>query len=182
VPAILQRAASHLAVVGLGGLVAILAFANWAALTMEIDTSPVFASPTSQQALVSELGNNSLSESKTVSSDLSQTLLRPIFLASRRPIEPKAVKAPEPPREPQIAVTPPESLKLLGTVLFGPGNGKALIRSSASVQGRWIPVGGSIDGWQIREVTTDNAVIESRGNRVELRILFAAEGEKGASR
>ena len=45
---------------------------------------------------------------------------------------------------------------------------RVLIRAGGDAQGTWVQVGESIQGWKVRDVSSDSATIESRGERAEL--------------
>jgi hypothetical protein len=160
-------------VVGLG-------YTNWALWTTPVDTSPIAAGGVSAPTLATADYDAEALAPLPPLGDLSETTARPVFMASRRPSEPKAETASEVEAVAAGPIAPPEHLQLMGVVRLGKGREKALIRSSADVPGHWIPVGEMIDGWQIREIAVDKAVIETKGQRYELRMAYA--GASGSTK
>lgn len=90
---------------------------------------------------------------------LSETLARPLFRPDRRPyvpppVEPARVAKAEPP---PVEIAPP-AVKLLGTLMLGRGQQRALLREGAAPRGTWVEIGGEIAGWRI--VAIERAAVE----------------------
>lgn len=151
-----------------------LAYWNWTLFATPVDTSPIAAPAGDSRAAGAK--DAEIAMPAAPPGQLTETTSRPLFTASRRPFEQKAEAPPPPPVEVAKPATPPDHLKLVGVVRLGGGLEKALIRSSADVPGRWVPVGDSVDGWQVREVSIDKAVVEMGGQTYELRLAYDAAG------
>jgi hypothetical protein len=96
----------------------------------------------------------------------TETLERPLFWPSRRP----AVGA-----KPEVAVpsVPTETsgdLRLAGVMSGGRGRARALIVSPQFPAGRWLEVGGEIDGWRLTRIENAVVSLEAAGRRQELRL------------
>jgi hypothetical protein len=104
--------------------------------------------------------------------NLSETTTRPIFNASRRPIEIKKVVAADAVSVPAVARVAPEQLLLVGILHIGVGDDRALIRETSDDLGSWVLIGDSIQGWRVRKITSEMAVIENEGKQYELRISY----------
>ncbi|CCE97178.1 hypothetical protein N181_18565 [Sinorhizobium fredii USDA 205] len=95
--------------------------------------------------------------------DVIQFQLRPLFSASRRPVQ---VGNSEPAAEPvDVDAPPPEPvaevprLKLLGTEKAG--GGSALIMDEDTGVSNWVVAGSSIGGWRVQEVQSDTVLLRS---------------------
>ncbi|MEY9779909.1 hypothetical protein [Sinorhizobium fredii] len=95
--------------------------------------------------------------------DAIQFQLRPLFSASRRPVQ---VGNPEPVAEPvDVDAPPPEPvaevprLKLLGTEKAG--GGSALIMDEDTGVSNWVVAGSSIGGWRVQEVQAHTVLLRS---------------------
>ena len=106
--------------------------------------------------------------------NLSETTTRPIFNASRRPVEPKKVAVADATPVPAAATVAPEQLLLVGILHIGAGDDRALIREASDDLGSWMLIGDSIQGWRVRTISSEMAVIESEGKQYELRISYDA--------
>jgi hypothetical protein len=94
---------------------------------------------------------------------------RPVFFSDRRlPEKPKPK-----PKLPVVEVREPivnlEPLVLVGIKRHGDQR-QVLVRSATETIGTWLSVGEQFRGWQLREVRSDNAVLEGRGRQLELRL------------
>ncbi|SFV36978.1 hypothetical protein [Hyphomicrobium facile] len=106
--------------------------------------------------------------------NLSETTTRPIFNASRRPVEAKKVAVADATPVPAAATVAPEQLLLVGILHIGVGDDRALIREASDDLGSWMLIGDSIQGWRVRTISSEMAVIESEGKQYELRISYDA--------
>lgn len=149
-----------LAVVAVAG-----AAANWWLLTTPVEVTPTVeqsAAPTAAAEPVTLLP-------VAVSDDLPETVSRPVFSSTRRP--PKPVVA----AEETVAVAAakaPENLELRGIMRHNPKRISVLIRSSLNAPGSWVRVGEAVDGWIVREIHDDRAIVETNGQRYELQIPY----------
>ena len=155
-----------LAVAGLG-------YANYRLLDFKVDVSPAFPAAAAAPGTGLAPKELSLAPPAHAIGEFPLTATRPVFFADRKvPEKPKPkptvaevkdVVAPPP------SAPPPEPLQLVG--IMGAGSSKrALVRTAADPQGTWLAIGDEYRGWQLREIATDNAIVEARGQRSELRL------------
>jgi hypothetical protein len=152
-----------------------LGYLNFDIYSSAIDTSSL-ASPAEEAAPNPQLtaDNAQVLPAAKHLPDFPQTTMRPIFTSDRRPVERK-IKVPDAgsSKGARTADVAPKQLQLVG-VIQGE-KAQALIRSSAGTQGTWMSVGEDIDGWRLREVADNMAVIETGGRRYQL-YLYAGSG------
>lgn len=82
-------------------------------------------------------------------------------------------KAPAAREEGKPALPPGKAqLSLNGVIRIGEGDDRALLRRRKGVTGGgiWISIGEQFQGWYLRKVDLDSAVIEAGPDRVELRL------------
>ena len=151
--------------------VAALAYVDYHIANYDVPTAPLAqrdvsaARQTTQDAKLPALASPPL-----FVTDYPQTTLRPIFFADRRmPEKPKPKPVLVADVKVQPALPPPDPLQLVGIMGSGPSK-RALLRTKTDTQGKWLNVGDDYRGWQLREITTDNAIVEARGERKELRL------------
>jgi predicted lipoprotein len=170
-----QNRRSAWPIVGLLALNGFAAVAVWQAQERPIDTTPITrpgAIAASDRPLTTDTGFV-IPGPRSVA-DLPETAGRPLFSPSRRPW----VEKPKPEAAavtvvaaPPVVVPPfpANQLRLIGVV---PGNrnnaARALIRVGNDTQATSVQIGESIRGWKLRDVTSDTAIMETRGERVEL--------------
>lgn len=105
----------------------------------------------------------------------TETLARPLFRSSRRPIEVSAA-APETADSTQAQQTAPglpEGTQLAGIVQESGKPGRALIRSAVQPTGDWVEVGHLIDGWRLAEIDAYGIIFEAGGERRTLSLFPA---------
>jgi predicted lipoprotein len=153
----------------------------WYAMEQPINTAPITGAAGSVPGdRVTTIDPGSLLPRVRSTADLPETAKRPLFAANRRPwvekpkpeIEPVKVSAPA------AAVVPPypaNQLQLVGVMEASRTRAaRGLIRAGSDPQGTWVQVGESIRGWKLREVTSDSAIIETRGERASLSMDWSA--------
>ena len=166
-----------LALLALNG---VAAAAIWRATTQTIETAPIKSAAQAVPMALPAAADTAKAPAPRSLAELPETARRPLFSATRRPW----VEKPKPkPEDPVVKVAAPplppafpiSQLQLVG-VLQGNANNSArvLIRDAGDAQGTWVQLGESIRGWKIREVSSDSAVIETRGERAELVMDAAA--------
>jgi hypothetical protein len=96
-----------------------------------------------------------------------QTIARPIFTSDPHPVERKSKLTSETATGRPATEIAPKQLTLVGVIIQGK-KARALIRSSVSGQGGWMSIGEDVDGWRLREVADNKAVIETKGRRYQL--------------
>lgn len=152
----------------LGGGAAALAYVNWRVLQFDPGAAPTAAEMESPQ-LVTAAAVVDAPYQKRDLSDFDEVVKRPIFTASRRPFAPPA---PEPAatREPERL---PADLRLMG-VLIDSDRKQALLRTKQHPAGHWVKEGQSVEGWLLRSVRTDGAVLAAGPRTHELRLYPGA--------
>ena len=141
-----------------------------------IDTRPI-ADPSATEAESSPLPRPSalrLALDGTTPAGFKETVARPLFWETRRPA-PERVAAPPPkPKQVVVAAAPPEppavEFRLAGIVHDGANVRRALIASPQSPDGRWVEIGGQIDGWRIAGIEQRSVRIEAGGRSRELKM------------
>jgi hypothetical protein len=150
-------------VLALGAVMAALAYVNWWVLQLEPDSAPIAERP-----VLASLTSTAVEEVRPIDdrsvSDFDEIVRRPVFTASRRPFV-----APEPNVREPVRLLPPPDLKLLG-VTIDASRKQALLRTAQQPQGRWISEGESVEGWHLRSVRDDAAIIASGQQTHELRL------------
>jgi hypothetical protein len=147
----------------LSAVVAALAAINW--WVIQLDPAPASAG---ERIVLASTGTIPVSltrpNDESALSDFDEVVRRPVFAASRRPFVQSAPAAGQP-----AAVVPPPDLRLIG-VAINPGKKQALLRTAQQPRGRWVGEGDSIDGWVLRSVRADAAVVASGPQTHELRL------------
>lgn len=99
--------------------------------------------------------------------DLGDTIARPLFEPSRRPvIAPSAPLALIPPPPPIVADF--ATFRLIGTIL-GEGRATAVVVTQGRPQAVRVEVGDSVDTWTIERISRDEVVLTKNGRRQVLR-------------
>lgn len=157
------------AVLGLGHI-------NWTLATVPIavDAGRAHLSNTLQadDAAATEIA---LKQARSIG-DFTETTARPLFASTRRPAEPPppppAAVEPAPAAEPEpvpAPMIPASELQLLGVLIDESGR-RALIRSPSKQAGAWVAVGEPIDGWVLKNIERDTAMIEAEGDKYDLKL------------
>ena len=165
-----------LPVLALLALNGIAAAAVWQALERPIETTPIKGARVNISGdRPSSVDSGTLLQGSRTLAELPETARRPLFSVTRRPWVEKPKPKPEdavarvavpPPRAP---VYPANQLQLIGVMQANRSAvARVLIRAGGDAQGTWVQVGESIQGWKVRDVSSDSATIESRGERAEL--------------
>ena len=143
-----------------------LAALNWRLLGMTIDISPVgVGGGTGALDGIIVAAGVAPFEAKPLSS-YPETAARPLFSPTRRPRAVTARPTAEQPAPPRPAV----DLHLVGVMMVAPAQKRALIRSPHQPRGNWIAEGEQIDGWTLSRITESAVVVESGGQRHELKL------------
>jgi general secretion pathway protein N len=155
----------------LGAVVAALGAVNWWVIGLEpgsasVATDGVPADVAAQLALAAR------PDDERPLSEFGETVRRPLFTATRRPYVPPdpIQKAPEPaPAEPS---RPPPNVRLIGVVIDA-GKKRVLLRTPEQPRGRWVEEGDTVDGWLVRSVAADAAIVALGRETHELRLYPA---------
>ena len=167
-----------LALAAFGGA---LSLAGWALLQLNVETTPLLreASSTAPDPALDQY-DVTIAPTPRALTDFKQSTSRPLFFANRRPVEAK-VETPQVAAQAAPAAQPPKQLQLIGIVRTGKGPLRALIRGNADLPGTWMSVGEEIQGWQVREISETNAVIEAKGQRAELQLSTSGPATAAAT-
>lgn len=115
--------------------------------------------------------------------EFPETLMRPLFNADRRPrpAAPKpvaeAAPVPAPPSAPDAPAPTADGFRLIGMMRKGETDKRALIRTPANAQAKWVAAGGEIDGWRIDLIGKDRVLL-TKGRRETELLLHAAPAAK----
>jgi hypothetical protein len=154
-----------------------LGYTNWLAFTEPIDTAPLMRTA----ALAATAGNavSPVIEPKQVAlADLGETLTRPLFYASRRPLSKlenkpvvtaASVQAIDPVKS-EVTPVPNANLRLLGILRNDESTQSVLIQSGNGSPAKWHAVGSEIDGWRVTGISADHAVVEASGTKAVLQL------------
>jgi hypothetical protein len=162
---------ARLAISALAGGAGLLAVLNLHLVQSAVDISPLVPSgdrtelePLQAQALVTPLD-------KKTAEQLAETVGRPLFHPSRRPVQrAEAVAAPEPTAE------PPSKLRLVGIVRFADQPPRALIRFAGEPMGKWLVEGAEHKGWRLSKVNARSVMIQSGKRAHELTLPTLRSG------
>jgi hypothetical protein len=163
---------------GLCAVVAALGWVNWWVIGLEpgasvaAGTAPANAPP-ARTPVAQPLDERPLSE-------FGEIVRRPLFTTTRRPYVPAepTQRAAEP--APAVPTRPPPNVRLVGVVIDA-AKKRALLRTPEQPRGRWVEEGDTIDGWLLRNVEADAAVVALGGETHELR-LYPTPGPASANR
>jgi hypothetical protein len=157
--------------VALAALVALLGYLNWYAWEVPIETAPISTGGTDQASGQPDAEKKPPQIAKRSLSEFSETIARPLFHPSRRPITVEAAQqppAPEPPPVPEAEAQEPSGLSLVGLMVAGEKGRRALIRPEGEAYGTWVEEGGKIAGWELTSIYDDRVFIEKSGRQEEL--------------
>jgi len=152
--------------VGLAAACAILALLTVYVLATGVDTSPILPG-TALSGGGEQLGGGLVTplDGKPVG-EFRETVQRPLFNSTRRPMErPKTAKA-QGPAETGAHL----DLRLVGIVKTGNAPARALIREGDQTTGKWISEGDTFNGWKLRSVKDRSVVVEANGRAHELML------------
>lgn len=139
---------------GAPSLLSILAFiaagsACWHVWSSEVDISPILPDaapiPSDNRAQPAPAPVALLASLET----FSETLARPLFNPTRRPLQ--TVIEPQPVAE-EAPPAPPEGIRVLGVVRAADRPPRALIASPEDPMGRWLQIGEATAGWSIIDI------------------------------
>ncbi len=159
--------------IALVALIGALGAGIWYLTGLAVDTSPTSAPrPNAATERPANDDQASLAPAQRTVAELPESARRPLFFADRRPPSdrPKAGPAETQGAKPAPPLYPSSQFQLIGVLSGRSVAAQALIRTTTDGQGTWVRVGENIRGWKIREISADNAVLETGGQRAELRL------------
>jgi hypothetical protein len=153
-----------------------LAAANWWLATVPVDISSAHSGTNSslQPNSLKSDGVHREPRSQASLADLSAALVRPVFSPTRRPpklLVKKALHHP-PVAPPTLASTP--APRLIAVAISGRLRA-ALFSDPELPDGRWLNEGMQAQGWTLRSIAADQAVVQSGNQTVTLQ-LYEANG------
>ena len=142
---------------GVGSLLASLALvaagvACWSAWTSEIDVSPITPAPAAALSRDGDAGTLALPLAALLPplETFRETLSRPLFSSTRRPVQAEI----EPP---QITPAPPpasvDGFRVLGVIRSSEAPPQALLATPEAPLGEWLRIGQRAVGWQLVEIS-----------------------------
>ncbi len=178
----MSRASGIISGLLLAGAVAGLGYSNWMAVNEAIDTSPVMPPVLPTPATTQDLTRTN--QKSVTLNDISETVTRPLFNATRRPAPPPKIedntaatlKLPLPPAITTTS-TPPSNLRLIGTMRSGDKQRRALVQVENAPSAAWLEVGADAGGWRVSEIGEDHIVVEAAGARSTL-VLHPLKAER----
>jgi hypothetical protein len=163
--------------IGLAAATAVVAlgYGNWLILNETIDTSGI--APLTPGVSLAAVEARTDKTKAVALADLTETLARPLFSPTRRPvvrqeqdeqktaaIAPVADVAPPAPSEPKPTV------RLIG-MLHGVGKAqRALLQSEGGSSTNWVSVGSEFAGWRLTSIENDTVTVEASGARSVLTL------------
>ncbi len=163
------------AIAAMAGLVGVLALLNVYVLVTPIDTSAVV--PSADTAAAPDRGSSSLATAldKKPVVRFQETVGRPLFNPSRRPVQRDSDNARQAPDE-------PPDMRLVGVMKTGDRPPRALLRFAGEQTGRWLAEGEEHNGWTLRKIDARSVVVESGGRSHEVVLSGARRAsDEGAS-
>lgn len=101
--------------------------------------------------------------------DLTDTVDRPVFSASRRPAQASSEPVQDEPQLIPSASEPPPGVRL-SAVVIDDGRRFALLQRIPAAATVRLEQGESVDGWMLVEVRTDGVTLEKNGRRHEIAL------------
>lgn len=143
--------------------------ATWEAWNLTIDTSPAASEVTPGAAVVTaKPAPAAILETASIAPGYAETISRPLFNPTRRPIAQAAPKSLEAP--PPVPVAPLQA-QLVGLTSSASNGARALLRPANEKQASWLAVGEELRGWRVAEIKSDRVVMQSGEARQELQLV-----------
>jgi hypothetical protein len=106
--------------------------------------------------------------------ELRDTIRRPLFERTRRPVEPpqpRAAAVPAPPAAIPRRAADPNALTLLGVLTSEGGGAIALLRRNPTGQNVRLQEGDTVDGWTIERIEPDAVLIKQGDTKLALQLF-----------
>jgi hypothetical protein len=168
-----SRSGTRVAVVALAGAAGLLAWLDFHLLHSPVDISPVRPPAGKAEAGVQHSAQPATALDKKTAEQFGETVSRPLFNPSRRPVQrtEPVVRAPK---------AEPAKLRLVGVMKADEGPPRALIRFADEPTGRWIAEGGEYHGWTLTKVNEGSVIVEAAGRTQELMLFIPPPPQKTA--
>jgi hypothetical protein len=158
------RRGTRLAVAALAAAAGVLAWLDFGLLGDPVDISPVAPPPGKAEARPQPSPPPATALDKRTADQLQETVNRPLFNPSRRPMQRTEPAA-------RAAKVEPARLRLVGVMKADDGPPRALIRYADEPSGQWIAEGSEYHGWTLTKVNDGSVIVEADGRTQEL-VLF----------
>jgi hypothetical protein len=166
------RRGRKLAVAALLGAAGLLAWLDLSLLQGPVDISPVAPPPGKAAARPGPIPPPATALDKRRSEQLNETVARPLFNPTRRPMDrPEAVAV----RPPKVE---PAKLRLVGVMKPDGAPPRALIRFADDPTGRWVAEGSEYHGWTLTKVNEGSVIVEAGGRTQELLLFIPPPPQK----
>lgn len=169
-----RRRGTRLVVAALAGAAGVLAWLDYRLLQDPVDISPVAPSPGKAEARPQQGSQPATALDKKRAEQFQETVSRPLFNPSRRPVQ----------RSEPVARAPkkmePAKLRLVGVMKPDDGPPRALMRFADESTGRWIAEGGEYHGWTLTKVNDGSVIVEAGGRSQEIMLFIAPPPQKVA--
>jgi hypothetical protein len=160
-----MRRGTKLAVAALAATAGLLALLDYHLVQSPVDIAPI--APPAGKADVPR--PQSLEPAtpldRRAAEHFRETVGRPLFNPSRRPVRRAEAKA----AQPKAAAG---KLRLIGVMRLEDQPPRALIRLGDDPRGRWIAEGAELDGWKLTKVTDRSIVLQAGGRSEELELFI----------
>jgi len=156
---------AKVAVAALAGAAGVLAWLDVQLLQSPVDVSPVAPSQGKAESRPQQNPQPATALDKRTPEQFAETVGRPLFNPSRRPVQRTEAAARLPPK------AEPARLRLVGVMKADDGPPRALIRFADEPAGKWIAEGGEYHGWTLIKVNEASVTVEAGGRTLEL-VLF----------
>src|SRR5262245_9011372 len=106
--------------------------------------------------------------------ELHDTVGRPLFERTRRPVEPpqpRAAPAPALPAPVPRPVADPNALTLLGVLKGEGGHAIALLQRNSTGQNVRLQEGDTVDGWTIERIEAEEVVLKQGDTKIALQLF-----------
>ncbi len=167
-----KRRGTRLVVAALAGAAGVLAWLDYRLLQDPVDISPVAPPPAKAEARPQQGPQPATALDKKRAEQFQETVGRPLFNPSRRPVQ----------RSDPVARAPkkmdPAKLRLVGVMKPDDGPPRALMRFADESTGRWIAEGGEYHGWTLTKVNDGSVIVEAGGRSQELMLFIPPPAPK----
>jgi hypothetical protein len=166
-----SRRGTTVAVAALTVAAGALAWLDFHLLQSPVDISPVAPPAGKAEAHAQHGPQPATALDKKTAEQFQETVNRPLFNPSRRPVQ----RAEPPARAPKVE---PAKLRLVGVMKVDDGPPRALIRFADEPSGRWIAEGGAYHGWTLTKVNEGSVIVEAGGRTQELMLFVPPPPQK----
>ena len=150
-----------------------LAFLNYDLVTTPIAVTPIPVDRAAGSVRLEPEGDGRKMPLARPITDYSETLARPLFNPTRRPLPPVQSTRPDtqkPKAKPRISA---DQLEPIGIVLRAQDR-RVLIRSPETPIATWHSEGDVIAGWRVIEIRSNSVLVEADGSRRQIRLYADA--------